>query len=520
MSTEDTTKSHVVIFDSTLRDAEQSPGASLNLLEKLEIAQQLARLGVDIIEAGFPISSPVQFESVRRISEEVTGPVIAGLARTVIKDIDVAADALSPASRWRIHTFTSTSPVQMEHMLKMKPSEVLAKAVEAVRHAKSCTDDVEFSGQDAPRSDIKFLYEIIQAVIEAGATTINIPDTVGYAIPHVYGQLIASLRENVPGIENIILSTHCHNDLGLATSNSLAGVLNGARQVECTINGLGERAGNTSLEEVVMAIKVRKDIFGVETQINTTEIYRTSQLVSRLMGIVVQPNKAIVGDNAFAHESGIHVDGMLKNRSTYEIMTPESVGLTGSKMVLGRHSGRHGFKVRCAELGFDLNKQQLQDVYEKFMALADKKKEVFDEDIIAMLDDGIADIPEVFHLDYLQCSCGTGTLPSATVRINRQGQTLQEAAWGDGPVDATYNAITKATGLNPELENYSIRAVTGSSEALGEAVLRIRHEGRVYVGRGVSTDIIEASAKAYISALNHMMARGNNGSDKKSQTNP
>lgn len=517
MSAQGNNKEKVVIFDSTLRDAEQSPGASLNQSEKLEIAHQLAKLGVDVIEAGFPVSSPVQFKAVQQISREVKGPVIAGLARTVRKDIDSAADALRDAENWRIHTFTSTSAVHMKNMLKMKPAEVLEKAVIAVKHARGLTDDVEFSGQDAPRSDITFLHEIIQAVIEAGATTINIPDTVGYGIPQEYGALIADLCQNVPGIDKVIVSTHCHNDLGLATANSLAGVVNGARQIECTINGLGERAGNTSLEECVMAIKVRQDLYGLDTQIKTTEIYRTSQLVSRLMGIVVQPNKAIVGANAFAHESGIHVDGMLKNRSTYEIMTPESVGVTASKMVLGRHSGRHGFKARCEELGFELDDQQLQRGYEIFLELADKKKEVFDDDIVALLEDEITEIPEIFRLDYLQCSAGTGTLPSATVRILRKGQdqddqdeVLQEAAWGDGPVDATYNAIREATGLDVELENYSIRSVTGSSEALGEAILRIRYQGKVYAGRGVSTDIIEASAKAYVNALNHMMARGNN----------
>ena len=495
----------VIIFDSTLRDAEQSPGASLNVSEKVEVAHQLARLGVDVIEAGYPVSSPAQFQAVERIGLEVEGPVIAGLARTVKKDIDSVAAALKDAKRWRIHTFTSTSPVHMEHMLRMTPAEVLEKAVAAVKHAKGYVADVEFSGQDATRTDRVFLREILEAVIEAGATTLNIPDTVGYGIFQVYGDLIADLRENVPGIDNVVISTHCHNDLGLATANSLAGVLNGARQVECTINGLGERAGNASLEEVVMSIKTRRDVFGVDTGIVTTEIYRTSQLVSRLMAWPMQANKAIVGANAFAHESGIHVDGLLKNRGTYEIMTPESVGVTESRMVLGRHSGRHGFRTRCVELGFDLADEQLNHAYESFMALADKKKEVFDEDIVALLAGEMGAEAETFRLDYLQCSSGTGTLPSATVRIIRGDEVLQEAAWGDGPVDATYNAISKATGLSPELENYSIRAVTGSSEALGEAALRIRHEGKMFVGRGVSTDIIEASAKAYVSALNHMM---------------
>jgi len=511
MTKEKIKNDRVVIFDTTLRDAEQSPGASLNVTEKLEVAHQLARLGVDVIEAGYPVSSPVQFNAVRQIGEQVEGPVIAGLARTVAKDIDAVAEALKPAKRWRIHTFTSASPEHMKHMLRMSPAEVLTKAAAAVKHAAGYTDDVEFSMQDATRSEIGFLREIVQAAIEAGATTINIPDTVGYAIPAVYGELIGDLRAHVPGIKNVIISTHCHNDLGLASANSLAGVLNGARQIECTLNGLGERAGNAALEEVVMAMRTRQDVFAVDTRIKAEEIWRSSQLVCRLMGWDIQANKAIVGANAFAHESGIHVDGLLKDRRTYEIMTPESVGRTGSKMVLGRHSGRHGFKSRCVELGFELDEQQLRNAYEEFLKLADKKKEIFDEDIVALLEDEFADVPETFHLDYLQCSAGTGTLPNATVRIIRQGKVLQEAAWGDGPVDATYNAITKATGLNVTLENYSIRALTGSSEALGEAVLRIRDHGQVFVGRGVSTDIIEASAKAYVAALNRMMSRGNNG---------
>ncbi len=506
---------YVIIFDSTLRDAEQSPGASLNVPEKVEIAHQLARLGVDVIEAGFPISSPVQFEAVQRIAREVHGPVIAGLARTIKKDIDSAAEALKDAERWRIHTFTSTSPVHMQHMLKMTPDVVLVKAVEAVKHAASLTPDVEFSGQDATRSDRKFLVEIIQAVIEAGATTINIPDTVGYGIPQEYGDLIAYLVANVPNINKVTISTHCHNDLGLAVANSLAGVLNGARQIECTMNGLGERAGNASLEECVMTIRTRRDQFQCDTRINTQEIYRTSQLVSRLMGLEVQVNKAIVGANAFAHESGVHQDGVLKERTTYEIMKPEDVGVSRSKLVLGRHSGRHGFKVRCQELGFELSEEQLTDMYAKFIELADKKKEIFDEDIIAILDDAMPRTSECFKLDYMQCTSGTG-IPSATVRIIRDGkEELLETALGDGPVDAVYNAISKATGMNVTLENYSIRAVTGSTDALGEAMVRIRDNERVYAGRGISTDIIEASAKAYINALNHAAARQKNMKNQK-----
>ena len=505
----------VVIFDTTLRDAEQSPGASLNVSEKIEIAHQLARLGVDVIEAGFPVSSPVQFEAVNRIAREVHGSVIAGLARTVAKDIESAAQALEPAEKWRIHTFSSTSPVHMKHILKMQPAEVLNKAVAAVKLAKGMTNDVEFSGQDATRSERAFLVEIIQAVIEAGATTVNIPDTVGYGVPAEFGDLIAFLMANVPGIEKVVISTHCHNDLGLATANSLAGVLNGARQIECTMNGLGERAGNASLEECVMAIRTRQDIFPCDTRINTREIYRTSQLVSRLMGLEVQVNKAIVGANAFAHESGVHQDGFLKEPTTYEIMKPEDVGVPRSKIVLGRHSGRHGFRARCGELGFELNDEQVTEMYARFIELADKKKEVFDEDIVALLDDAMPRPGETFKLDFMQCMSGTG-IPSATVRIIRNGtEELLESSLGDGPVDAVYHAISKATGMTATLENYSIRAVTGSTDALGEAMVRLRDGGRVFAGRGVSTDIIEASAKAYVNALNHVVARTPNGTNGK-----
>ncbi len=495
----------VFIFDSTLRDAEQAPGASLNIPEKLEIAQQLAKLGVDIIEAGFAVSSPVQYEAVNLISKEVQGPVIASLARTVQKDIDAAAKALEPAGKSRIHVFTSTSPVHMEYMLRKTPEQVLASAVEAVSYAKGFTPDIEFSAQDASRSDQSYLREVVQAVIEAGATTINIPDTVGYATPEVFAAMIRDLIENVPGAKNVIFSTHCHNDLGLASANSLAGVVAGARQIECTMNGLGERAGNASLEECVMAIKVRSDYYNVSTNIKTEEIYRTSQMVSRLMGIEVQPNKAIVGENAFAHESGIHVDGLLKNRETYEIMTPESVGVTTSRMVLGRHSGRHGFMKRCEELGFNCTEEQITEAFEKFLELADKKKEVYDEDICSILEVGMDGSSNAFKLEYLQVSCGSGTIPSATVRISRGDDILQHAAWGDGPVDAAYNAIAEAIGTVVHLDKYQIRAVTGDSRALGEAVLRITHEDRMFTGHGVSTDIVEASARAYISAINHMV---------------
>ncbi len=509
----------VLIFDTTLRDGEQSPGASLSIAEKLEIAEQLAVLGVDIIEAGFPVSSPAQFEATKLIAEQVQGPVIAGLARASEGDIEAAGTAIAPAQRKRIHTFIATSPVHMKHKLKKKPDEVLKMAVEAVRLAKGFVDDVEFSPEDACRSEMPFLIEVLAAVVEAGATTLNIPDTVGYVMPYEYGQIIAQLRSDVPGIERCVISTHCHNDLGMAVANSLVGVRNGARQVECTVNGLGERAGNAALEEVVMAIHTRPDFFssqsagGLTTNIKTTEIYRTSQLVSQLTGFLVQPNKAIVGANAFAHEAGVHVDGVLKERTTYEIMTPESIGLGGSRMVLGRHTGRHGFVERCRQLGFKLAKQEVEHAYQRFIEIADKKKEVFDEDLAAIINEEIHIVEHTYELEYLHVVSGTGTLPTASVRIRTKGETRQAAACGDGPVDAAYEAIREATGLSPKLENYTIRAVTGGKEALGEATVRISDDGKKFVGRGISTDIIEASAKAYVDAINRMVSAKSKGDD-------
>ena len=509
----------VLIFDTTLRDGEQSPGASLSIAEKLEIAQQLAVLGVDIIEAGFPVSSPAQFEATKLVAEQVRGPVITGLARASEGDIEAAGKAIAPAKNKRIHTFIATSPVHMKHKLKKKPDEVLKMAVEAVRLAKGFVDDVEFSPEDACRSEMPFLIEVLAAVIEAGATTLNIPDTVGYVMPYEYGQIIAQLRSDVPGIEKCVISTHCHNDLGMAVANSLTGVRNGARQVECTVNGLGERAGNAALEEVVMAIHTRPDFFasqsagGLTTNIKTTEIYRTSQLVSQLTGFLVQPNKAIVGANAFAHEAGVHVDGVLKERTTYEIMTPESIGLGGSRMVLGRHTGRHGFVDRCAQLGFKLKKDEIEHAYRRFLDIADKKKEVFDEDLAAIINEEIHVVEHTYELEYLHVVSGTGTLPTASVRIRTKGETRQAAACGDGPVDAAYEAIREATGLSPKLENYTIRAVTGGKEALGEATVRISDDGKKFVGRGISTDIIEASAKAYVDAINRMVSAKSKGDE-------
>jgi 2-isopropylmalate synthase len=509
----------IIIFDTTLRDGEQAPGASLTISEKLEIAKQLAILGVDVIEAGFPVSSPAQFEATAQVAEQVIGPTIAGLARASEKDIEAAGEAIAKAKKKRIHTFIATSPIHMKYKLKKDSSEVLKMAVTAVKLAKTFTDDVEFSPEDACRSEMSFLIEVLTAAIEAGATTLNIPDTVGYILPYEYGRIIAQLKSDVPGIDKCIISTHCHNDLGMAVANSVTGVRNGARQVECSVNGLGERAGNAALEEVVMAIHTRPDFFGKDrakpltTNIKTKQIYKTSQLVSRLTGFVVQPNKAIVGANAFAHESGVHVDGVLKERSTYEIMTPETIGLSGSRMVLGRHTGRHGFADRCKKLGYKLSKDEIEQAYQRFLQVADKKKEVFDEDVVVIIDDEVRVVEHTFELEYLRVLIETGTSPTARVKIRSKGKLKEAQADGDGPVDAAYEAIREATGFSPTLESYSIRAVTSGKEALGEATVRIKQNGRTCIGRGVSTDIIEASAKAYVDAINRMVARKGTGEE-------
>ena len=418
------------------------------------------------------------------------------------------ARRLRPAARKRIHTFIATSPIHMEHKLRKKPDQVLKMAVEAIRMARQYTDDVEFSPEDACRSEMGFCTRFWQRSSRQ-ATTLNIPDTVGYVLPYEYGQIIANLKQNVRGVEKAVLSTHCHNDLGVATANSLAGVRNGARQIECTINGIGERAGNAAMEEVVMALHTRQDFFEhVTTNIQTREIFRTSQLVSQLTGFVIQPNKAIVGKNAFAHESGIHVDGILKHRETYEIMTPEVIGLSGSTMVLGRHSGRAGFIDRCRQLGYNLSDDEIQSAYEKFLEIADKKKEIFDEDIAAIINDEVRTVSQTYVLEYLNVTSGTGTIPTGTVRIRTQdGAVHQAAACGDGPVDAAYEAIRLATGQTPQLEHYTMRAITGGKEAMGEANVRVKGaDGRTYIGRGVSTDIVEASAKAYLDAINRIAA--------------
>lgn len=497
----------VIIFDTTLRDAEQTPGASLTVREKVEIAHQLAKLNVDVIEAGFPISSDEDFTAVRRIAQEVDGPIVCGLARAITKDIDRAGEALKDAAKPRIHTFIGTSPHHIS-MVRKSPEDVLKMAVNAVTHAKSHCDDIEFSPMDAARTEPNYLYEVIEATIAAGATTINIPDTVGYAVPEQFGTLIRNICEKVPNVDQAVISVHCHDDLGMATINALAALTHGARQVECTMNGLGERAGNTSLEEVVMAIVTRGDYFGLTTNIKTTEIVTTSRLVSRLMGIVVPPNKPIVGANAFAHSSGIHQDGVLKDRENFEIMDPTSVGWTESSIVLTARSGRHALRHRLEELGFKLNQEEIDQAYERFVKVADKKKEVFDEDLMAIVEDEIRDTSVRYKLDYLHTISGTSTVPSATVRLLiDDGTVVQESAWGDGPVDATFQAIKIALKSNVKVKEYGIRAITSGAEAMGEVTVTLIGENSEAKGRGISTDVIEASAKAFLDALNHLFMK-------------
>ena len=494
----------VIVFDTTLRDAEQTPGASLSVTEKTEIAQQLARLRVDVIEAGFPISSNEDFEAVRRIGQEVQGPVVCGLARALPQDIERAAAALHGAARPRIHTFVGTSEIHLKGQLRKGREDVLRMAAAAVELAKSHCPDVEFSPMDATRTDLVYLCEVIEAAIAAGATTINVPDTVGYAVPEEFGTLIRTLLERVPNSGQAVFSVHCHDDLGLSVANSLTAVRHGARQVECTINGLGERAGNASLEEVVMALKTRRDYFGLDCSVDSRELIPTSRMVSRLMGIGVPPNKAIVGANAFAHSSGIHQDGVLKERNTFEIMAPQDVGLDASAIVLTARSGRHALRHRLDELGYHLGKDELDKAYERFLEIADKKKEVFDEDLIAIAGDEIRQVPERYRLEYLHAVSGTGTVPSATVRLRVDGQEVLQTACGDGPVDAAYLAIQEATKAGAKVEEYAIRAVTSGSQALGEVSVCVSREGYSSKGRAISTDVIEASAKAFVDALNRL----------------
>ena len=497
----------VRIFDTTLRDGEQSPGATLNLHEKLEIARQLELLGVDIIEAGFPISSQGDFESVQAIAGEITKSIVCGLARCMPKDIERAGEAVKRAAKPRIHVFCATSKIHRDHNLKKGKEDIIRISVESIKQALAYTRDVEFSPEDASRTELDFLEEITHAAIEAGATTINLPDTVGYATPSTYGLIFSHLIRKLPIIreKHIILSSHCHDDLGMAVANSLAAVENGARQVECTINGIGERAGNASLEEVVMALRTRQDYYKVGTRIDTTKIYPTSRMVSTLTGLMVQRNKAIVGENAFAHEAGIHQDGILKYRETYEIMDPATVGIPRSSLVLGKHSGRHAFKDRVTQLGYTLNDEQLEAAFARFKALADKKKEVFDEDIEALIDDQLNISHGLFTLEGLQVTSGTNAIPTATVTLkDSNGQKLQDASIGDGPVDAIYSAIQRLTGIRASLSDYRIRAVTKGKEALGEVQIELEHNGRKIRGRGLSTDILEASAMAYLAAINRL----------------
>ncbi|EQA37118.1 2-isopropylmalate synthase [Leptospira inadai serovar Lyme str. 10] len=494
---------YVRIFDTTLRDGEQCPGAAMSENEKIEIALHLAHMNIDVIEAGFPVSSPVQFQAVERISREVEGPVIAALARAMRGDIEAAAKAIRPAKKQRIHTFIASSPIHMKFKLGKDPSEVLKMAVEAVRICKDFVEDIEFSPEDATRSEHEFLRELCEAVIEAGATTINIPDTVGYTTPYEYGELFQFLIQKVRGSEKAIFSAHCHNDLGLATANSLSAIRNGARQVECTVNGIGERAGNTAMEEVIMSLRTRKDTFGVQTRIHTEEIAKASYLVKTITGMVVQPNKAVVGANAFAHESGIHQDGVLKNRETYEIMTPESVGIHSNRMVLGRHSGRAGFKDRIIRLGFDPQADELEAAYLRFLEIADRKKEVFDEDIRALFaDESRKSSEDRYVLESFHVTTGTKSTPTASIRLSIRGNSKEESATGDGPVDCIFKAIQKATVSDAQLSRLVISPVTEGQDALAEASVTLERHGERVVGKGSSTDIIEACSQAYISALN------------------
>jgi 2-isopropylmalate synthase len=492
----------IYLFDTTLRDGEQSPGVSLNVEEKLDIAHQLARLGVDIIEAGFPIASQGDFAAVRAIARAVKGPVIAGLCRANREDIDRTWEAIKDAESPRIHTFLATSPIHLKYKLKKSREEILVQAVEAVKYAKRFCSDVEFSAEDASRSDLDFLARVTESVINAGATVVNLPDTVGYGIPEEFGWFIKEIMSRVMNVDQAIISVHCHDDLGLAVANSIAGIMGGARQVECAVNGIGERAGNAALEEIIMALYTRYDLFKKTTGINYSEIYRTSRLVSSLTGMQVQPNKAVVGKNAFAHESGIHQDGMLKERTTYEIMSPELIGVSQSQLVLGKHSGRHAFQEHMASLGFTLSEDELEKAFAGFKMIADKKKQVTNDDLEALVKDKVYAIPERFRLEYLHVVSGSTVIPTATVRLRIEDKVFHAAATGDGPVDAACRAVDRITDLYGKMLDYKLSAVGGGKDALGEVVSRIQIDGKVYAGRGLSTDIIEASVKSYVNAIN------------------
>ena len=503
----------VFVFDTTLRDGEQAAGTRLGSRDKLMVARQLARLNVDIIEAGYPASSPDDLQAVQKISQEISGPVICALSRAVAEDIQACGKALAKARRPRIHTGIGSSDVHIlgkfrdekyGRDLKEKRARILEMGVEAVKLARQFTDDVQFYAEDAGRSDPAFLFVMLQAVIEAGATVVNIPDTTGYSVPEQFGALIRGIRANVSNIDKATISVHCHNDLGMAVSNALAGIVNGARQVEGTINGIGERAGNAAIEEVVMALRTRADYYHVHTGIEAREFCRSSRMVADMLGMVVPANKAVVGANAFAHSSGIHVDGFLKNRETYEIMRPEDVGLDESRVVLTARTGRHGLRDRLVKLGYVLSKEELDQAYDRFLLVADKKQEVFDEDLAAILHEDLRPVPDAYHLDYLQIYSGTSAIPTATVRLRAKGEVRQGASIGNGPVDAVYRAIAAVTNTAARLVRYDIRAVTSGTEAMGEVTVRLEVGDRKSTGRGASTDVIEASAKAYVDALNKL----------------
>jgi len=507
----------VAVFDTTLRDGEQAAGTRLGSRDKLTLARQLARLKVDVIEAGYPASSPEDFEAVKRIAQEIEGPTICGLSRAVPEDIEACGKALAKAKRPRIHTGIGVSDIHIlgkfrdekyGKTLGEKKVTMVRMAVDAVKRARSHADSVEFYAEDSGRADPAYLYEVLEAAIDAGATVVNIPDTTGYTVPEQYGALILGVRQNVRNIQRAVISVHCHDDLGMAVANSLAGIRNGARQVEGTINGIGERAGNAALEEIVMAIRTRADFFGVTTGIDTHELYRTSRLVSDLLGTVVPPNKAVVGGNAFAHSSGIHVDGFLKDRQTYEIMRPEDVGLTESQVVLTARTGRAGLRARLEKLGYQLSKEDLDATYQRFLSVADKKLEVFDADLVAIMHDELHPVPEVWQLEYLQVSSGTSAIPTATVCLRVHGEQRQGAAIGNGPVDAVYRAITALAGDSARLVRYDIHAVTSGTEAMGEVTVQLEKGERRALGRGASTDVIEASAKAYLDGLNRLAHLG------------
>ena len=495
-----------IIFDTTLRDGEQAAGGMLNIQEKLEIARQLERLGVGVIEAGFPVSSPGDFEAVRLIAGEVRKPVICALARAHRDDIDRAWEAIKDASHPRIHVFLSASDIHMLHQLKKSREEILEMSRSMVARAKKYTDDIEFSPMDASRANPEFIYQVLEAVIAAGATTVNIPDTVGYAIPDEFGRLIEGIFQNVSNINQAVVSVHCHDDLGLAVANSLEAVKKGARQVECTINGIGERAGNASLEEVVMAVKTRSDLFRLTTGVNTKEIYRTSRLVSELTGFMVQPNKAIVGRNAFQHESGIHQDGVIKMPKTYEIIDPKTVGISASTLVLGKLSGRNAFRERLAELGYSLGEEDFNRAFNAFKELADKKKGITDRDIESLVAEERRTVAEVYHLERIQVTCGDRGIPTAAVQlVDPEGQVVADAALGTGPVDAVYQAINRLVKVPNTLTEFSVKSVTEGIDAIGEVLIRIESDGVTYTGRGADTDIIVASGKAYMNALNRLL---------------